>query len=202
MGTKVDDASSLGGALFTKTQRQVLGLLFGNPERSFYAKEVVRLADVGSGTVLRELEKLFRAGLLTVEKIGNQKHYRPNRKSPVFEELHGIVIKTFGLADVLRKALGKFEEKITVAFIYGSIAKGTDQAGSDIDLMIIADALTYPDIMGEMAKAEARLGRTVSPTLYRSAEFRNKFSADSGFLKRVLEQPKIFLIGSNDDLPT
>lgn len=202
MGTKVDDASSLGGALFTKTQRQVLGLLFGNPERSFYAKEVVRLADVGSGTVLRELEKLFRAGLLTVEKIGNQKHYRANRKSPVFEELHGIVIKTFGLADVLRKALGKFEENITAAFIYGSIAKGTDQAGSDIDLMIIADALTYPDVMGEMTEAEARLGRTVSPTLYSRAEFRTKLSVDSGFLKRVLEQPKIFLIGSNDDLPT
>lgn len=202
MGTKADDVTGLGDALFTKTQRQVLGLLFGNPDRSFYAKEVVRLAGVGSGTVLRELEKLSRVDLLTVEKIGNQKHYRANRKSPVFEELRGLVVKTFGIADVLRGLLAKYQGNIAVAFVFGSIARGTDRKGSDIDLMIIADSLTYSDVMGVVAEAETSLGRTVNPTLYGSAEFRNKVAADSSFLKRVLEQPKIFLIGSSDDIPT
>jgi predicted nucleotidyltransferase len=202
MGAKVDEITGLGDALFTKTQRQVLGLLFGNPERSFYAKEVVRLAGMGSGTVMRELEKLARVDLLTVEKIGNQKHYRANRKSPVFEELRSLVVKTFGIADVLRELLAKYQGDIAVAFIFGSIARGADRKGSDIDLMIIADSLTYPDVMGMVAEAETRLGRPVNPTLYSRTEFRNKVSADSSFLKRVLEQPKIFLIGSGDDLPT
>lgn len=196
----INNSSGLGDALFTKTQRQVLGILYGNPERSYYANEIVRLAGIGSGTVLRELEKLAKAGLLTVAKIGNQKHYQANHHAPIFAELRGIVIKTFGVADVLREFLAKFAGKIEMAFVYGSVAKGTDQARSDVDLMIVSDDLSYPDVMGMVAEVETKLGRPVNPTLYGVAEFSRKIADDGGFLARVIEQPKIFLIGTQDDL--
>ncbi|MDY6848029.1 MAG: nucleotidyltransferase domain-containing protein [Thermodesulfobacteriota bacterium] len=192
----------ISDALFTRTQQQLLRLLFGSPEKSFYSKEIVDRADIGTGTVLRELEKLSKAGLLTVKKIGNQKHYQANPASPVFEELKGIVRKTFGLAGPLRVALKQFKEKIKVAFIYGSVAKGSDTAGSDIDLMLISDQLTYPDLLVSFSELESQLGRQVNPTIYTVEEFRSKITAERNFVVRVIEQPKIFLIGSEDDLPT
>ena len=191
----------LGDALFTKTQRRVLGLLFGNPDRSFYTKEIVRFAEVGIGSVQRELEKLVAVGLVAATKIGNQKHYQANRQAPIFEELRGIMLKTFGLADVLRDALTSFVDRIEVAFIYGSVAKAIDTASSDIDVMIVAPALSYAETVGRLAETEARLGRAVNPTLYKPEEFRRKLAEDSAFLHRVLDQPKIFLIGTEDDLP-
>lgn len=190
----------LGDVLFSKTQRQVLGLLFGNPERSFYAKEIVRLAGVGSGSVQRELERLAGAGLLTVSQIGNQKHYQANRSAPIFEELRGIVRKTFGLADVLRHALAVFADQINVAFIYGSVAKATDTATSDIDVMIVSPSLSYAELLVHFAEAENLLGRTVNPTLYKPEDFARKLAADNAFLNRVWEQPKIFLMGTEEDV--
>jgi predicted nucleotidyltransferase len=200
MGTQNRKKTGLGEALFSKTQRQVLGLLFGNPDRSFYANEIVRHAGVGIGTVQRELEKLSGAAILTTEKIGNQKHYRANHESPIFEELYGIVLKTFGASEVLRKAMLELTEDIDTAFIYGSVAKGTDHASSDIDIMIVSEKLTYPDIMSALTEVESKLGRTVNPTLYKPEEFSKRIHTDSSFVKRVLEQPKIFLIGTEDDI--
>jgi hypothetical protein len=142
MGNTDRKTFSISDALFTKTQQQLLRLLFGQPEKSFYSKELVDRAEIGTGTVLRELEKRSKAGLVTVKKIGNQKHYQATPASPVFEELKGIVRKTFGLADSMRRALEQFKEIIKVAFIYGSVAKKSDTAGSDIDLMLISDQLT------------------------------------------------------------
>ena len=130
MGTNAK-TYSLSEVLFSKTQRQVLGLLFGHPEKSFYSKEIFRFAGVGIGSVHRELEKLSTVGLLTVEKVGNQKHYQANEKSPIFEELKGLIQKTFGLADVLKETLSAHSDIIKLAFIYGSVAKGTDRASSD-----------------------------------------------------------------------
>ena len=193
---------SISDALFTKTQQQLLRLLFGQPGKSFYSKEIVDRAEIGTGTVLRELEKLSKSGLVTVKKIGNQKHYQANPSSPVFEELKGIVRKTFGLAGPLRLALKQFKEKIKVAFIYGSVAKGSDTAGSDIDLMVISDQLTYPDLLVSFSELESQLGRQLNPTIYTVEEFRSKMTAESNFVVKVIEQPKIFLIGSADDLPT
>jgi len=200
MGTKEPKSTSLGDALFTRTQRQILGLLFGHPDRSYYAKEIVRLAEVGVGSAHRELEKLAAADLLTVRQVGNQKHYQANGKSPIFEELKGIVQKTFGLADVLRTTLAGYGNRIVLAFIYGSMAKKTDHAGSDIDLMIVSDDLSYSEVMTLLTDAETRLGRTVNPTIYGLEEFRSKTEADDGFVARVVQQSKIFLIGSEDDL--
>lgn len=201
MGTIKEKHTDLGEALFSKTQRQVLGLLFGNPDRSYYANEVVRLAGVGIGTVQRELEKLSGAGLLSVRRVGNQKHYQADRQSPIFEELRGIVLKTFGVGDVLRLALSELADQITVAFIYGSVAKRTDKTNSDIDVMIISEDLSYDKVFSTLAPVESKIGRTVSPTLYKPYEFRDKLNADSSFLSRVIKQQKIFLIGAENDIP-
>lgn len=201
MGTFIKSRSGLGNALFSKTRQQVLGILFGNPERSYYAKEIVRLADVGIGSVHRELENLLEAGLITVKKIGNQKHYQPNREAPIFEELRGIVIKTFGVAEVLHQALTPFSNSIFVAWVYGSVAKGIDTAGSDIDVMIVSDELSYTDIYSSLSEFEVRLGRAVNPTVYKKVEFQQRLAEDNAFLQRIVEQPKIMLLGDEDDIP-
>lgn len=200
MGTIVQDTIGLGDVLFSRTQRQILGLLFGNPDKSFYLKEIVRLAEVGTGSVMRELDKLSTVGLLTVERVGNQKHYQANRQSPIYEELKGIVGKTFGLADALRDALDDFKAKVALAFIYGSVAKGADRAGSDIDIMIVTDQLSYSEIFEVFSGVEEKLVRSLNPTIYSSSEFQNKVATDNSFVTRVLEQEKIFLIGGDDDI--
>lgn len=200
MGTINIPQASLGEVLFSKTQRQVLGLLFGNPEQSYYANEIVRFAGVGIGSVQRELEKLAQAGLLTITHIGNQKHYQANKHAPIFEELRGIVLKTFGLADVLRAAFVGFADKIDVAFIYGSVAKSSDTANSDIDLMILAEELAYAEVLSQLESAEAIIGRRINPTIYKPEDFKRKVAEGNAFLNRILEQSKILLVGSLEGL--
>ena len=195
-----NSTSSLSEALFAKTQRRVLGLLFGNPDRSFFANEIVRRAESGIGAVHRELATLEAVGLVTAIRVGNQKHYQANRASPIFKELRGIVVKTFGVADVLREALVPLAVKIRAAFIYGSVAKGSDTAASDIDLMVVGDEVSYSDLFALATEAERRLGRKVNPTVYTPAELRQKLAAKSAFATRVLERPKVFVIGSENDL--
>ena len=202
MGYSNSKTINISDALFTKTQQQILRLLFGQPDKSFYSKELVDRAGIGTGTVLRELEKLSAADLITVKKIGNQKHYQANPSSPVFEELKGIVRKTFGLSIPLRLTLEQYRDKIATAFIYGSIAKGSDTAASDIDLMLISDELAYPDLFTNISELENQLGRQINPTIYTGEEFRNKILSGNNFVSKVIEQPKIFLIGSEDDIST
>src|SRR6266404_1895361 len=146
-------------ALFAKVQQRVLGVLFGNPRRSFYANEVIGLARSGTGAVQRELTRLEGAGLVTVTRVGKQKHYQANAASPVFEDLRSLVLKTSGLSDVLRDALAPLGRAIRAAFVYGSIAKGEDTSGSDIDLMVISDRLTYADLFEAVEGVSKRLGR-------------------------------------------
>lgn len=192
----------LSEALFTKTQRKLLGLLFGHPDRSYYANEIVRHANSGIGAVQRELERLTAAGLLAVEPVGNQRHYRANRESPIFAELRGITMKTFGVTDVLREALEPLAKKIRLAFIYGSLAKGTDTAKSDIDLMVISDSLTYAEVFGALEPAIGTLARPVNPSVYTRRELAKRVDGGNVFIKRVLTQPKLWLIGGDDDLST
>jgi len=192
---------NLSDALFSKVQARVLGLLFGNPDRSFYANELFRLAGSGTGAGVRELAKLSASGLVTVNKIGNQKHYQANREAPIFEELRGIVLKTFGMADLLRQGLLPMHDKISVAFIYGSIAKGSDTAKSDIDVMVIGDNIAYPDVYSALMPAEEQLGRKVNPSIYNKEDVTKKLRGGNAFLTRIIAQPKIFLIGSEHDLP-
>lgn len=190
----------LADALFSKAQQRVLGLLFVNTNRSFYTNEIVRFVDSGIGVVQRELEKLTASGLITTRKIGNQKHYQANRDTPIFEELRGIMLKTVGLSDILRAALLPLSDKIRVAFIYGSIAKGSDTANSDIDVFIVSDDLALADLFNVLSPCEAKLSRPVNPSIYSRLELQRKLTEENAFVSRVLQQPKIFLIGSADDL--
>lgn len=187
-------------ALFPKVRQRVLGVLFGNPHRSFYANEVIALAQSGTGAVQRELATLSEAGLLTVKRLGNQKHYQANADAPVFAELRVLVLKTMGLADVLRAALAPLALQIELAFVYGSVAKQQDTADRDIDVMIVGAGLGYGDVFGALESATATLGRKVNPTLYTPAEITKRMSQDNAFVTRVLRQPKIWLIGNEEIL--
>ena len=194
--------TSIADALFSGLQQRVLGLLFGQPDRTFYGNQLLRLTNSGRGSLQRELEKLVSADLVKVSHIGNQKHYQANKMSPIFAELRGLVLKSVGLVDVLRTALADVADRIQVAFVFGSVAKGTDTASSDIDLMVVTEALGYTDLFEGLAAAEATLGREVKPTLYTPAELAEKVRTENNFVLRVLEQAKIFLIGSEHELPT
>jgi predicted nucleotidyltransferase len=191
-------AASLADALFSGTQQRVLALLFGQPERSYYATELINLAGAGSGGVQRELERLTQSGLVTVRAIGNQKHYQANPDSPIFVELSGIAEKTFGLAEPLRVALQPLAPQIVAAFVYGSVAKRQDTASSDVDLMIISDTLGYGDFFNTIETVSARLGRPLNPTIYTSKEFAKRVKDGNSFMKKVLAQPKVWLIGGED----
>src|SRR5688572_21582437 len=160
----------LADALFSKVQQRVLGVLFGNPDRSFFANEIITLANSGTGAVQRELARLEGAGLLNVKRLGRQKHYQANAAAPVFAELRDLIMKTSGLADVLRAALSPLAEKIAAAFVYGSIAKGESTPASDVDVMIVSDELTYSDVFSVLEEAGNRLGRKVNPTVYSRKE--------------------------------
>jgi predicted nucleotidyltransferase len=192
---------SLADALFTKTQQRVLRVLFGQPERSFYASELIRNAGTGSGAAQRELARLETSGLIVARRIGNQKHYQANAASPLFSELRNIILKTVGLAEPLRDALKPVSSVIRAAFVYGSVAKATDQAASDIDLMVVSDSLTYGDVFDALDKVSSTLGRHVNPTVYSAAEFSKRARDENAFLTRVLDGPKVWVIGSENDLP-
>jgi len=192
---------SLADALFTRTQQRVLGVLFGRPDRSFYASELIRDAGTGSGAAQRELARLEGSGLIVARRIGHQKHYQANAASPLYAELRNIVLKTVGLAEPLRDALKPLAEDIRAAFVYGSVASATDQAASDIDLMIISDSLTYGEVFGALERVTRSVGRRVNPTVYTTAEFSKRARTENAFVTRVLEQPKLWVVGSDDDLP-
>lgn len=190
--------TSLASALFTTTQQRVLALLFGQPARSFYASELIERTGSGSGAVQRELKRLASNGLVTVKRIGNQKHYQANPDSPVFTELCGLVMKTMGLSEPLREALAQLPDRIRFATVYGSVAKGTDTASSDIDILLVADGVTLEDIYRVLTPLEAKLGRKINPTLYTSKEFEDRKATNNPFLSRVLSDNHIVLIGTEN----
>lgn len=192
--------TSFSNAFFSKTQQRVLALLYGHPDQGFYTNDIIRSTHSGTGAVHRELKKLAATGLVTVTWIGNQSHYQANRANPLFPELRSIVLKTFGLADVLREALKPIAAQMHTAFIYGSVAKQEDTANSDIDLMLLSDNLTYADLFQLLQHAEAQLGRTINPTFYSPSEWKRKLKENNNFLIQILKQPKIFLIGTEDEL--
>lgn len=190
--------ASIGDALFTKTQQRVLGLLYGSPDKSFYTNEIVRRADMGRGTVRRELERLVSAGLLELSREGNQLHYRANRGCPVYKELLGIVKKTFGVVDVIREALTPVAEKIDWAFIFGSVASGKETASSDIDLMIIGDA-GYSEVVTALYSVQASLGREINPKLFTKDEWIKRRVSDDAFIKDVLNKPRMDVMGDGNE---
>lgn len=193
-------ASGVADALFTKVQQRVLAVLFGNHARSFYANELIALACSGTGAVQRVLAQLEAAQLVTVKRVGNQKHYQANASAPIFEELRGLVLKTSGLVDVLRMALAPIATEIDLAFVFGSVAKGKDNANSDIDLMVISDSVAYAELFAALEQATSRLQRAVNPTLYSRSEIDKRAQNGNAFVKRVMAQPKLWVIGEDRGL--
>lgn len=189
---------SLADALFTATQQRLFSLLFGQPERSFFVTEIIDLAGVGRGAIQRELSRLEQAGLLIAEKRGNQKHYRGNPDAPIFDELCSIVRKTVGMETQIREALAPYVMRISAAIIYGSVAKKTDTATSDIDLLVIADELTLEELYSALSPAEQQLGRPINPTLLTTRELHKRRASGNTFLERVLSGPVSPLIGELD----
>jgi predicted nucleotidyltransferase len=202
MGTTSEQGpfSGLAAALFTPVQQRVLGLLFAQPNRRFRSSEIIRLAGSGTGAVHRQLQRLEASGLVEASREGNQKHYQARRDSPIFEELHGLAVKTFGIADPLRVALAPFADRIVAAFVFGSVAKAADRAGSDVDLLVVSDELAYPDLFSALATAEVTLARSVNPTILTTAEWHRERSRDDSFVARISGQPRIFVTGDADAL--
>lgn len=193
-------SANLSDALFTRTQQRVLGLLFGSPGRAFSVNELIQTTGAGSGAIQREIARLSGSGLLSMEQVGNQKRYRANPDSPIHDELVAIVGKTFGLAMPIGDALAPLADRIELAFVYGSVAKRSDTAASDIDLMVVSDELTYADVVSALHPLIERLGREVNPTLYSRAELRKRREAGNAFVERVLAQPKLWVIGDESGL--
>ncbi len=180
-------------------QQRVLGLLFTQPDRRFQSAELIRLANSGTGAVHRLATRLAEAGLITVTKEGAQKYYQANKASPIFQELRGLIIKTCGLAEPLRQALAPFAGEIKQAFIYGSVAKGTETAQSDVDLMVISDTLSYAELYDALSQAEAAISRTINPTIMMPTEWDAKKSVPDSFAARVAAQTTIPLIGASNE---
>lgn len=190
---------SIAEALFGKAQRAVLALLFGQPDRAFYMREVVTAAGTGASQVQKELENLTRAGLVVREPRGNQVWFRANPESPVYPEIKSLVAKTFGIADVLREALQPFARKVVAVFIYGSVARGEHDASSDVDLLVVGDIA--PSRLAPMQLEVGRiLGRRISIVVYDAAELRKHIAEREHFIENLMKQPRIWLLGTETDL--
>lgn len=192
--------TALGNALFSRTQQRVLGLLFGDPARRFFTNEIVRLAAMGRGTVTRELDRLAGVGILSRTREGNQLYYQANPDCPLYQELLGIMRKTSGVAGLIGDALGPLQERIAVAFVFGSVALGDESFDSPIELFIVAEDLTYGDVMLALAGVGKATGRFVDPSIYSLTQLRRELLKKNTFISRVLRQPKLWVRGDDEEL--
>jgi predicted nucleotidyltransferase len=190
---------NLADLLFGAYRRDALALLLLHPQEAMHVREMARVLGKAPGTLLRELGRLADAGILIRKPLGNQVRFQANGECPIYEDLRNILKKTAGVADVLREALEPLGDRIRAAFVYGSVARGDERAGSDIDLMIVGD-VGFADVVESLATAQEALRRTVNPSIYPPDEFSAKLAASEPFLQRVMADRKILLIGTDDDL--
>jgi len=195
---KTRKTKDIGTSLFGKGRSRVLGLLFTRAE-PMYLREIIAASGGGQGQVQRELENLHRAGLIRREQRANQVYYSPDPDAPIYEELKAIAFKTFGVADVLRERLRPLANRIAVAFIYGSVARAQETARSDVDVLIVGD-IKFSETVLALKPGEERLRRSINPGVYSKREFRSKLQEKGGFLQRVINEPRIFLVGGDHDL--
>lgn len=191
--------NGLSDVLFGQIRGEVLGLLYGQADKSFYVRQIARHVNASVGAVQRELEKLAEVDLITRASVGNQVFYKVNQSNPVFAEMRALVNKTVGIFNVLHSALEQLANRVTIAFVYGSVARQEEKADSDIDLMIIGN-VELDDILGRLSNVETRLSRTVNPTVYSVHEFKKKLGEGNHFLNAVVGSDKVFLIGNADEL--
>lgn len=196
---KPDSSPGLAGALFSTTQQRILGLLFGQPDRRFFANELIDLTGSGSGAVQRELQRLTGSGLVTSTKEGSRRYFIANAAAPLFEELRSIVLKTVGAAEPIKATLAPLTPQIQLALIYGSVAKRQDTASSDLDLLVVSGSLTLEQLYAALASAERQLSRQVSVTLYTPAEYHRRLKEKDSFLTKVLAGKHITLMGSHHE---
>ncbi|MSQ50153.1 MAG: transcriptional regulator [Betaproteobacteria bacterium] len=187
-------------ALFSESQGRLFRWLFGQPERSFHLSELRRLTGLGSASLQRELRKLALAGLVTSERVGNLRRFQANPKNPIFGELIALTRKVLGFEPMLREALSPLMPRLQAAWVFGSIAKQSDTATSDVDVMVIGEELTLGEVLERLLPLEAETGRKFNPTCYTPAEFARRRSEPDSFVNRVLSQPTLPLIGQIDEL--
>ena len=192
-------SGSLASFLFGAYRRDVLALLLLHPDASVHVREIARATGKAPGTLLRELNRLADAGVLIRKPVGNQVHFQADTRCAIYDDLRNLLKKTVGVVDVLREALAPLADKIHAAFVYGSVARGDERAGSDLDLMIIGDA-KFADVIQALVDARDALRREINPNLFPAREFRRKSAAGEPFLERVLADKKLFVIGGDDDL--
>ncbi|MBI4264714.1 MAG: nucleotidyltransferase domain-containing protein [Acidobacteria bacterium] len=185
--------------LFGSTRRRVLGWLLGHPDEAYYLRQLGRQTGTAVGAVQRELELLTAAGLVRRTVRGRQVYFQANQESPIFPELRGLFAKTVGLIDLLREGLAPLGDRVQVAFVFGSGARGELRATSDVDLLVVGDA-PFQDVVHALAAAQQQLGRDINPTVYPSDEFRAKVAAHHHFLTRVLQEPRLFVVGGDHEL--
>lgn len=189
----------LASILLGSYRRRALGLLLLHPEMSYHVREISRLTGTSVGTLHKELTKLAQAGLLLRKEIGNQVHYAANTECPIFLELQGLLRKTSGVVDVLREGLDEISERIAVSLVFGSVAKGEERAGSDVDVLVIG-SVSFVEVVKALHPAQSMLQREVNPVVYTSDEFRHKLASDDAFLRGIVDGEKLFLIGNEHDL--
>lgn len=185
--------------LLPPVRKRVLALLLGRPDERWHLRDMARQTGLALGTVRRELAGLVQAEIVTAAKDGNRTYYQANRASPLFPDLAGLLRKTAGLADVLREALSPLTGKIKVAFLHGSQATGGAGAASDVDVLVVGE-VTFAEVVSALSPCQDRLGREINPTVYPREEFRSKVAAGHHFLLTVLKEPKVLLVGGEDDL--
>jgi predicted nucleotidyltransferase len=193
---------SIGSALFAPAQSKVLAWLYGDPARAFHVNELLRLTGLGSASLQRELRRLEAAGLIVSQQVGNLRRIRANEKNPVHPELVSLIRKTLGVDAVIHAALLPFEDRIRLALLYGSVARDTDQAASDIDVMVVTDELGVGDLLPALLDAERRLGRRIEPNCYTLKAFRERTADPHSFVSQVLRNPVRVLMGKVDGLVT
>ena len=193
------DNNGIAATLFGKARRAVLSLLYSHADESFYLRQIARITGIGIGPIQRELKNLTDTGVIIREVHGKQVYYQANAQCPIFNELKGIVRKTFGVADVLRKSLAPKADKIRVAFIFGSVARSSDNRRSDIDMMVVG-RISFGDVASLLSPAEEQLGREINPVVYSVTEFKKRVKEDHHFVKTVLEEEKIFVTGDENEL--
>lgn len=186
---------SIASALFSDSQVRIFRWLFGQPGRGFHLSELRRLTGLGSASLQRELNRLATAGLVRSERVGNLRRFQANDQSAVFGELAALVRKTLGVAPVLREALAPLAPRLDAAWIYGSIARQTETAASDVDVMLVGDDLPMADVLAHLLPLEAQLGRKINPTTFTAAEFQHRHNDPDSFVSRVMAQPILPLIG-------
>lgn len=191
--------SQLAHALFTTTRQRVLGLLYGHPDRSYYTNEIIRLTGMGVATIKRELDRMTAAEILVLRRQGNQRHYQANPDCPLFQELRGITRKTFGLTDVLKKALEPLTDRIEWAFVFGSIASGKDSATSDIDLMLIGE-IGFAEAVAALHPIQASLQREINPRVYDPDEWQHLVDQNDAFVSEVLAKPRLEIMEKRNEL--